>query len=304
MEIKYKVYKKKDKWVLNYIHPTADKRTRKSFERKKHCYVFLEELKNMFVEQKENQFSQKTLKELSIKYIEKYPETQLTKTRFVYNDFISQFGDQFPIDIRSDELVRWLNRFKKLNRLSTKSISNYKAQLNTIFKYLKRHGYIKESPLDKISIHPQKEQGRLLCQNELDLIFENLFYFSPFYLYRFFWLMFELNLSKFELCEMKWEHIDFQSRLINVNNPRTGHLRSIELAPQVEKFLAAMPKRCEYVITNRFGRKVDRNNISRRILILIDRYPNTPYFSTYDFKRTAKHLKIKAAREQKTGRLE
>ena len=145
MKIKHKIYKKKDKWILNYVHPTTNKRTRKTLLNKKQCLIHLEEIKNQYILDQDLIYSDKTLNDFTKEYISKYPGTQLISTQHVYYEFMASFGNMRPLKIQTDELKSWFENYKSLNRLSTKSISNYKAQLNTIFRYLEQQGYIKEN---------------------------------------------------------------------------------------------------------------------------------------------------------------
>ncbi|MBT3236345.1 MAG: hypothetical protein HN353_10375 [Bdellovibrionales bacterium] len=58
------------------------------------------------------------------------------------------------------------------------------------------------NPLDEIVMNPQKESKSYLSQQEVREILEHLFYFSPYLLYRLFWLMYWTLLSRKELCEI------------------------------------------------------------------------------------------------------
>jgi len=69
-------------------------------------------------------------------------------------------------------------------------------------RYLVREGYMSSNPLDEIVMNPQKESKSYLSQQEVREILEHLFYFSPYLLYRLFWLMYWTLLSRKELCEI------------------------------------------------------------------------------------------------------
>lgn len=298
MEIKFKIYKKSksNKWTLNYIHPDTDKRIRKSFLRRRDALTYIEDFKNQYIQNRELIVSGKTINVTCTEYLSKYPESKLTKTMSILSLFLDHFGDVEPHKIDTKDIKTWLLDLKEKKNLTFKSISNYKGQINVLFKYLLREGYISTNPCEgyKVPYRGSLELNKVLSPNELSLIFENLFYYSPFFLYRFLWLMFKLDLTKNQLCEIKWSHVDFESRKLNVVAPRASHIMSIDLDNEVFKFIQAIPRRNEYLLTNRLGKKVDRNLICRRILKFREQYPNTPRFGVEEITYSTKHYKKSA----------
>lgn len=289
--IKAKIYKlsKSQKWVLNYVEPKTGKRIRKRFERKRNAVLHLSELQNGKIQEKEVILDKTTLKEIIENYLKLYPTSSFTKVKKFYNLFFQRFKDTHPKSITPEVLRDWLIKVKIENNYSLKSIKCLMDQIQVIFRYMVQVGYIAESPVKKITIRNRADffHRNKLSQDNIKVIFEHLFYYSPYFLYRLFYLMYYAVLTKREIAHLKWEHINFKENRINIINPKSGFVRSFQISDELIKFIDSFPQRSEYLLTNRLGRKIDTNLIARQLINFRERYPNAPHFTCDDIRNAA-----------------
>lgn len=106
------------------------------------------------------------------------------------------------------------------------------------------------SPFDKVSVKYKAEPKKAYSPEYL----EALYLYSPYLLYRIIWLEINTDLSRKEILELKWS--DDLSRFNS----------SIQL------FISLLPKRSEYILTNRKGKKVDRNLVRHRLKVFEERF--------------------------------
>ncbi|MDC1174198.1 tyrosine-type recombinase/integrase [Bacteriovoracaceae bacterium] len=284
MKIKAKIYKKSStgKWTLNYIEPKTEKRVRKSFNIKRAASVYLDELQNSLIQKKRNRDQDKAkLGSIIDSYIEKYPESSFLKVKFYVELFRGKFGKENPKKITPTVLQEWLIEIRKEYNLSVKTLGNMKGQLQVIFTHMKREGYIAANPFKKIKFRNRIDVYRRnkLSQEDMKKIFENLYYYSPYFLYRFIYVMYYTGMTKIELARVKHEHFDYEAKRINIVSPRAGFVRSFVIEDHVAELLKGQPKRNEYLMTNRLGRVIDTNHICRHLRRFRERYPDTPDFN-------------------------
>lgn len=289
MKIKAKIYKKSktNNWTLNYIDPKTNKRIRKSFKTQKSAKLYLEEFSNGIILKRRNrEGDKKTLNDIIDVYLQNYPKSNFINVKSYTEYFREEFGNRIPKSITPSELRDWLVKIKSRKNYSLKSISNMKAQLQIIFKFMKREGYVASNPFKKIIVRGRSDFYRRdkLSQDDMKIIFENLYYYSPYFLYRLAYITYYTGISKAELVLIKKEHFDSISRKINIVSPKAGYVRSVVIPDHVANMLKSIPKRTEYLLCNRLGRKIDPNNIRRYLLRFRERYPQTPKFNLEDIK--------------------
>jgi len=164
---------------------------------------------------------------------------------------------------------------------SLKTLGNIKSQIQTIFTYMEKEGMIASNPLkmikfkNRVDVYKKNE----LSQAGMKKILENLYFYSPYFLYRFVYVMYYTGMTKQELVDLKHEHFDYGGRTINVIHPKAGYTRSIQIEDHVAEILKGQPKRNDYLLTNRLGRKIDPNHICRHLIRFRERYPDTPNFN-------------------------
>lgn len=281
--LKPKIYRLKaqDNWTLAYIHPETKKRIRKRFPTKRDATIHLNELVNTFIREEENFLKRETLNDIVQEYAKRYPTTKFFKIKKVVNRFMQEFGNYHPKEITPYMLRDWFLQFMKEEDSSLKAMSNYRTQLKTIFTYMKRYGYQSESPMNKIRFKTKMDVFRSnhLSQQEIAEIFEYLNYMSPYYLFRFISMIYHSLMTKMEIIELKWEHVDLQRRIISVIHPRAGFVRNTEITDEVLKIIQLQPKRNEYVFTNRYGRKINADNFHRNLIHFRELFPHIKFFN-------------------------
>ena len=281
--LKPKIYRLKaqDNWTLAYIHPETKKRIRKRFTTKRDATIHLNDLVNTFIREEENFLKGETLNDIIKKYTEKYPVSLFFKTKKISSQFVRDFGHFHPKAITTYMLRDWFLKVKEEQNVTMKSLSQYRVELKTIFTYMKRYGYLSESPMDKIRIKTRIDVFRSnhLSKEELAEILEYLNYMSPYYLYRFVSMIYLSLMTKMEIIELKWEHVDLQRKVISIIHPRAGFVRHMEISNEVEKIIKMQPKRNEYVFTNRYGRKINADNFHRNLIRFRELFPHIKFFN-------------------------
>jgi len=289
MKIKAKIYKKSrsKKWTLNYIDPKSNKRIRKSFVTQKSAQIYLTELSNVVVlKKRDRDGGKKNLDQIISKYLALYPESSFVKVPSYTGYFQKEFGSRIPKTITPSELRDWLIKTKLEKNYSLKSLTNMKGQLQVIFRYMKREGFVAANPFKKIIVRGRSDFYRRdkLSQDDMKLILESLYYYSPYFLYRFIYIMYYTGITKAELVDIKREHFNLKSRQISIVSPRAGFVRSVVIPDHVANMLKGIPSTTEYLLCNRLGRKIDPNHICRYLVRFKTRYPLTPKFNLDDIR--------------------
>ena len=289
MKIKAKIYKKSncDKWTLNYIEPKTQKRIRKSFITKLMAIQYLESMQDSIIQKKRDREGHRmTMGEVIDLYYEKHPTSKFFYVKYQTKLFKEQFGKQIPKEITPYELRDWLLEMRVKHDLSMKSLSEMRLNFQTIFRFLKREGYCTENPFKRLKFRNRVDFYRRdkLSQSDMKLILENLFYFSPYFLYPFVYAMYHTGMSKQELVDLKHEHFNHEERRINIVHPRVGFVRSFQVDQNVVGILRSQRKTCDYILTNAYDRKIDPNLISRHLVRFRSRFPELPDFNVDNIK--------------------
>lgn len=289
MKLTAKIYKKSStgKWTLNYLEPKTSRRVRKSFNTKRAASVYLIELQNSLTLKKRSRSADKVqMKDVIEEYLNKYPRTSFIKVKLYSDLFKKRFDKTDPKKITPTLFQEWLISLRKEHNFSVKVLAAIKTQTQVIFSYMKREGYIATSPLKKIRFRSRVDiyQKNKLSQQDMKKIFENLYYYSPYFLYRFIYVMYYTGMKKQELVDLKWEHFNDKEKRINIVSPRAGFVRSFSIEDHVAELLRGQPRRNEHLMTNRLGRVIDPNHICRYLVRFRERYPDTPNFNMEDIR--------------------
>lgn len=201
--------------------------------------------------------------------------------------FRTKFGETSPKKITPSLLQEWMIQIRTENNISLKTLGNLKSQLQVIFCYMRREGYVATNPFKKIKIRNRIDFYRRdkLSQVDMKKILENLYYYSPYFLYRFFYVVYYSGITKMELVNLKREQFNYAERRVNIVSPKAGFVRSLIIPDHVAEMLNGLPKRNEYILCNRFGRKIDPNFIQRHLEHFRIRYPETPEFNAEDIRK-------------------
>jgi integrase len=289
MEIKAKIYQmtSTQKWTLNYIEPKENKRIRKSFPTKKAALVYLDELSSSLIQKRRTREGDKKIINYVIdEYLAIYPGSSFIKVKLYVIYFKEEFGKVNPKAITPTLLKDWMIKIRAKYNLSLKTLSHMKSQIQVIFQYMKREGYVAANPFKKITFKNRVDYYRRdkLSQDDMKKILENLYYYSPYFLYRFVYVLYYTGMTKQELTDLGHDHFNYRERRINIVSPKAGFVRSIIIPDHVAEMLKGQPRRNEYLLGNRLGRKIDPNNICRYLLRFRIRYPDTPEFNMENIK--------------------
>jgi integrase len=292
MEIKAKIYQmtSTQKWTLNYIEPKENKRIRKSFSTKKSAHIYLEELSSSLIQKRRTRENDKRSVNFIIdEYLALYPGSSFIKVKMYVTLFKAEFGRASPKKITPSLLRDWMIKIRTEKNFSLKTLSHMKSQLQVIFSYMKREGYVPANPFKKITLKNRVDYYRRdkLSQDDMKNILENLYYYSPYFLYRFIYVMYYTGMTKQELVDLGHEHFNYTERRINIVSPRAGFVRSIIISDHVAEILHGQPRRNEYLLGNRLGRKIDPNNICRYLIRFKIRYPDTPEFNVDNIRNAS-----------------
>tara|TARA_Y100000768_G_scaffold371583_1_gene338443 strand:+ start:5429 stop:6484 length:1056 start_codon:yes stop_codon:yes gene_type:complete len=289
--LKPKIYKLKNQnnWTLAYIHPETNKRIRKRFPRKKDATVYLQELSYSFIQNRENFLKNDKIGLLIEDFSKKYPETIFYKTKKVADLFIKEFKNYRLNDLTPFALKNWFIKIRKQENYSLKSLANYQYQIGAFFGYLVRKGYIAESPIKKLKFHHRIDIYKRNCLSitDVELIFEHLFYMSPFFLYRVFKVMYFTRLTLREITDIHWDHVDLIRNSISIINPKSGFVRYVRIEPELIKIIETFPKTNKYLLVNRYNKKIDHTLVGRHLMRLRATYPKLVYFNSDIFRDTA-----------------
>jgi integrase len=220
MEIKAKIYQmtSSQKWTLNYIEPKENKRIRKSFPTKKAAMIYLKELSSSLIQKRRaREGDKKTINSIIDEYLALYPGSEFIKVKIYVKLFRAEFGEMNPQKITPSLLKDWMIKIRTDHNFSLKSLGNMKGQLQVIFRYMKREGHVATNPFKKIQIRNRVDFYRRdkLSQPDMKTILENLYYYSPYFLYRFVLIMYHTGMAKQELVDLKHEQFNYGERRIN-----------------------------------------------------------------------------------------
>lgn len=174
---------------------------------------------------------------------------------------------------------------KKKVSLSNKTINNEIQIIKKLFEEAKNEQYIKENPFEYLEYLEYVPNDRdAFTKDELDKIFENA---PPIYS-RFYYFLLLTGCRKSEAVNLKWEHVDFKNKTINIKREytKTKKPKQLPLVHELESLLNSIPTpRNDYVFLNRNGRK--HQNISHIFTLFKRKIGLRENVTLHSFRHTA-----------------
>jgi hypothetical protein len=262
VSIKYKIYKFKSIWRLNYQDPVTQKRIRKSFNLRREAETYINELGNLHRVSKD---ANKTISEFYEIYLQEFPyNASADKAKRFVNLFLNYFGESYPYEVTTTDLASFFTELRDVHGMTNKSISNYKLYLSFYWSYLYKHGFILEDIWKSFKIKSESNH-KLFTKPQVDLIMKHLFITSEYLLYPIFRVMKELKLNLREALALKWENIENNK----ANIVHEGRLiRSVDIPEETAIYLKFIKRHDVYVLTNRYGTdKATKSSVDRALWV-------------------------------------
>ncbi len=127
---------------------------------------------------------------------------------------------------------------------------------------------VETNPLSKIKYRNNIDPTRprvVLSENEIMEILIKLKEGNPNFLHPFIYLIVHTGCRRGEAMKLKWEDVDFETRLIRFRQTKNGTTRQIRMSPRLYDFLRSRSKTSEFVLTDEKGLKVTRGKVQRRL---------------------------------------
>lgn len=250
----YKAHSEEEFWKLYYKKYGDDASS---------CITF-EEYSKMIVEitsANRNQFSQQA---------EKSKQKVLCRT----------FGDM-PLDkILTTHIQAWQNELLKIR--SPKTVKEYRSTLNMVFEYALNDELIRKNPLKTVKAPKLiKKKVEFFNKEEREILLKN----TEGQLHNLIKFAFFSGLRAGEIAGLKWENIDFEKNKINVcerirrdnvDVPKGGKIRVIDLLPQAKKALMAQQQKTglhQYVFLSKNNKPYSTTNaITESIKLICEKF--------------------------------
>ena len=276
------------KFQVNFTDPASGQRRRHQHESLGEAEVAKESIENSFRSGHVGHFSKMLVGELIRKHLEDRPDSKLMQRKNVFRAFNNHFGGVKLCHLTEEALRRWFHDMQTDNDFSPNNMLHIKSQLNHFFNYLVDKSYYQISPLSRIKFS-RKTNGAhrvVLSKDEMRGLLAEANQFSPTVLYPYLYLLVHTGARRSEILGLKWQHVDFATGQIHFIETKNGEDRSIEISEKLKLLLKSIPKKSEFVLTNKQIGSLKPNSLQRLIEKLRKRHLLPKHWGSHSFRHS------------------
>lgn len=198
-------------------------------------------------------------KELADKYMERHAihKKSYKNDKCYVNKLVLKFGNRLVSDISTADIEEYRANLKGTS-IKNRTINMYITMLSILFKKAQAWDVLSDNPISKLS--PKKlpeDEGRVryLKPDEFKRLMESI---TEPHLEAFVMVALYTGIRKSKVLSLKWEDIDFGTKIVSVNRTKNNTNRYIPLHPALAKFLQSMTdKDTKYIVHYKHKRILD-----------------------------------------------
>lgn len=211
--------------------------------------------------------------------------------------WIKRFGSKYAHHVTKKEILEFRKQRNEEDGMAISSCNKELALFKAAYNFSINNNELRENPCKGIEFFNEKhlKRTRYLGQHgawERELLFKYLTG-KPLLdcIVRFDLLT---GMRRGEILDLKWSSLDFNNRLIRIEESKSGQKRNIPFHDDIPTILDRLPKECEYVFSFKKER-VKEDSLKNSFVRLIDKIneekPETPIkdFHFHDLRHTFAH---------------
>ncbi len=178
---------------------------------------------------------------------------------------------------------------KEQKGYSDRNLNHIKSDFNEFFKFLVARDYLYRNPLSAVKFsrkYSLKRNRVILSPDEIAAALEATKAHSPDVAYPFIFTLVHTGARREEVRLLKWEHVDFETGLINFKKTKNGMDRSIRMGKSLSSFLQALPKKGEFLFMSQFGWLLSREQIDDTIAAVQKRNLDMKKWRCHDLRHS------------------
>lgn len=285
------IYRLQDgKYQTSFVDPILNKRVRAKFAFYNQAKAYQ---KNILSEHRTLNFVAKSstlLAEFIPMYLEKYPRAKMfSRSPFVYESFISTFGNMPVSEINKMYLGQWLEKIQKEKDYAARTMVLIKYCFTPFFNYLYELGVIPRNPLSqvKMSRYSHRKSERVyLAESEVREILDGFQLISSNEIYPISY--FQLHTAAYigEVVKLKWAQVDLEQGTVSF--PATGNTndRTLTMPPMLVDLLKTLPRQGEFIFTREDGQPWTVVSYYRKFARVRAKIAFKKKFDSYAFRHT------------------
>lgn len=202
------------------------------------------------------------------------PNSKVRERKNVFLSFCQTFNHRKVNQITPTEPQNWFKSFQLKTGCSERNLRSLKPLINHFFKFLVSEGHLISNPLEKVRFNPtpMTRNRIILSETEVSESLELLKLESPLVIYSLIFCIAHTGARRDEIRALKWDSVDFNTKLIHLNFTKNGDRRSIRMSDPLFEMLKQLPKINEWGFLNQFGRQVSATQIDDTLIRLQKKY--------------------------------
>lgn len=193
------------------------------------------------------------------------------KTKYIWTFFLEFWGDRYLHDVSTADIDRW--RMMRKHQVCESSVDREFNSLAGYFRKAVEWGYLHESPCSRLRrFNKFNPRYRILNKYECEQLFDAAGKAGR----RTAWVirtMHDTGCRPGELMSLKWDQVDFTSRVFKLRSTKTRINRVIYCSPEVMSLTMQLERSSEFVC-----RPWPRKNLEDVVQVLDD-------FKLYDLRK-------------------
>jgi len=194
-------------------------------------------------------------------YLEKHARVNKKSYRqdeIIVKKLKNHFGDVALAAIQPQGLEGY--KATRKNYVKEATINRELAVLKTLFSKAILWGYASRNPVKEVSLFKEERTPiRILTPEERrKLLDESSSLLRPIVL-----MALKTGMRHGEILSLEWKNVDLSSEIISVTHTKAKKLRQIPIHPELKETLAKLPRKTEFVFSNKFGQKYHPHGMVR-----------------------------------------
>lgn len=280
-------------FVVSYIHPLTKRRVRTAFENRLAAEAHRGDLLQKFEQDLKENPGEMLTSDLMVRHLKDWPDTDLTRSPRILNDFCDTFGALRIKEISPEALRAWLNQLQVENDYRQSTMHGVRCRLNIFFRYLVEKGVIEESPLEGITYNhrgPEREASRIiLTDEEIKALAAKAKAYSPGYFYPIFLTFIETAAKTEEVINLTWDNVDFKNKTITFPGGDALQQRTLTVSEDLIACLAKKRQVCDHVFTHLNDKKFQKKQFTIALFDFQDHYGIKKQWMYLDLRHSFAH---------------
>jgi integrase len=194
-------------------------------------------------------------------YLEKHAKVNKKSWRqdeIIIKKLKNHFGDLALSSIQPQDLEGY--KAARKDHVKEATINRELAVLKTLFTKAILWGYASRNPVKEVSLFKEERTPvRILTVEERRKMLEE----SSELLRPILLMALKTGMRHGEILNLEWKNVDLATETISVTHTKAKKLRQIPIHPELKEVLAKLPRKTEFVFSNKFGNKYHPHGMVR-----------------------------------------